>query len=1068
LVSRPVQDDRHDSTARRGAARLALDASYASEAHLPLVLNASGIGTFVWRIDSDRFEPDERMLALMGLPGGRTCSRDQFISMIHREDRDRCSDAFLEAVHTGSPFREEMRVVHADRTVRCLAITGHVAIGPVTPGSSRAVLMTGIAIDLTDHKRREANLVLLDQVADDCACLFSADAIVKVVGARLGRYLQVSSVYLADIDEPRDEMSVIHLWNEDGAPLRPGTLRISPLLSAEFRLDAAAGRTLIVNDSEINRRTNAQAHRALQVRSFIGVPRVRNGIWTSTFGVCDTRAREWRDDEIELVRRLADRLFARLEHAAAEQAVSNDLRDTQLLRDLSVRLVSESDTQTFFDEIVAAAISVTGADAGCLQLIDPVSDDLQMLACKGCDAPLSRRLRRLGAASPGSSGVALRTGALAVVHFDDPDLPDPDGAVALLLTGGILTAQSTPLITRAGRMVGMLTTHWSVSQRRLSEREVRFLDLLARQAAEMIERRRTEDALRESERRLSEELADTQLLQRLSAELIEGQGSASLYETIVGAAGSIMRSDAATMQMLYPDRGAAGELRLIASRGFNEEARRAFEWVPADAHTTCARAWQTGARVVTPDIVDCDFMDGTIDQVRLLAAGVRASHTTPLVSRAGKLLGMISTHWAVPHQPSERDFRLLDILARQAADLLERVHVEEVLRRSESQLKDADRRKDEFLATLAHELRNPLAPLRTSLELIRLRERTPPDIEEVRLAMEEQVGVLVRLVDDLLDVSRITSGKIRLQRRPTLLATLVAGAVQANHAAVHAGQLSLNVFVPEAPIVLDADPTRFVQVISNVLNNAIKFTDPGGRISISAALTPAANAPTPDVILSVTDSGVGIPKEMLSRVFDLFTQDGATAHRSHTGLGVGLALARQLIEMHGGSIEGRSDGSGKGSTFILRVPTSTQMAEPAPVEPLPIAPRITRRVVVIDDNPAAARAIQRLVTALGGECRVAHNGETGLAQIRELRPDVVILDIGMPRLDGYETCRRIRAEFGSDVIVVALTGWGQERDKQNALDAGFDVHLTKPADPIALEQLLATGDLTEVLQTNAS
>jgi len=1072
LSPRSLQDDRHDS-AEPGAARLAPAVSDGSEAQLRFTLDGSGIGTFIWRIDEDRFELDQRMLALVGLPPGLTFltfSRSEFIiSVIDREDRDRCNDAFEEAVRTGS-LREEIRIVHTDGTVRCLAITGHVAVDPVTTtGSSstdrhRAVLMSAIAIDITDRKRREANLVLLDQVADDCACLTSADAIVKIVGARLGRYLQVSTVCLAEIDDARDEMRVTHLWSEDGAPLRPGAARISPLLSDESRLAAAAGRALIVHDTEMGR--HAKAHRALQVRSFIGVPCVRNGVWTSTFAVCNTRARRWRDDEIELVRRLADRLFARLEQAAAEEAVANDLRDTQLLRDLSVRLVSESDTQTFFDEIVAAAIAFTGAAAGCLQLVDPASGDLQIIACKGCDAHLARRLGRLGAASPGSSGVALRTGALAVVHFDDPDLPDPDGSVGLLLAGGILSAQSTPLITRTGRTVGMLTTHWSVSQRELSEREVRFLDLLARQAAETIERRRTEDALRESERRLSEELADTQLLQRISAQLIEEQGTESLYQTLVDGASSIMRSDFASMQMLHPDRGLGGELRLIASRGFNEEAWRMFGWVGTDRHTTCARVLQTGIRVVAPDLGDCEFMAGTLDQARLLRTGVRASHSTPLVSRAGKVLGVISTHWTTPHQPSERDLRLLDILARQAADLLERTQAQDALRRSESQLKDADRRKDEFLATLAHELRNPLAPLRTSLEVIRLRANTPADIEEVRLAMEEQVGVLVRLVDDLLDVSRITSGKIRLQRRPTPLALLVDRAVQANQAAVDAGQLSLTVSLPGTPIVLDADATRLVQVISNVLHNAIKFTDPGGRISIAAELAP--NGSRPDVILTVADSGVGIPKEMLPRVFDLFMQDGATAHRSHTGLGVGLALARQLIEMHGGSIEGRSDGPRQGSTFALRMPTSAGVADAAPVEPSPVVPAITRRVVVIDDNPAAARAIQRLVSALGGECRVAHNGETGLAHIRELQPDIVILDIGMPRLDGYETCRRIRAEFGTDVIVVALTGWGQERDKQNAIEAGFDVHLTKPADPITLERLLATADLTEIFQSNAS
>jgi CheY-like chemotaxis protein len=220
-------------------------------------------------------------------------------------------------------------------------------------------------------------------------------------------------------------------------------------------------------------------------------------------------------------------------------------------------------------------------------------------------------------------------------------------------------------------------------------------------------------------------------------------------------------------------------------------------------------------------------------------------------------------------------------------------------------------------------------------------------------------------------------------------------------------------------------------------------------------LTPAAGADSKEVALVISDSGVGISQDMLPRVFDLFTQDDRTAHRSHTGLGVGLALARRLIELHGGSIEAQSDGAGRGSTFTMRMPVSNRIADARPAAATPVAPRISRRVVVIDDNPSAARAIQRLVTVLGGECQIAHDGETGLACIRQLRPDFVILDIGMPRLDGYETCRRIRQEFGPDIMIVALTGWGQERDKQRAMRAGFNVHLTKPAEPLMLEAMLA-------------
>jgi CheY-like chemotaxis protein len=335
---------------------------------------------------------------------------------------------------------------------------------------------------------------------------------------------------------------------------------------------------------------------------------------------------------------------------------------------------------------------------------------------------------------------------------------------------------------------------------------------------------------------------------------------------------------------------------------------------------------------------------------------------------------------------------------------------------------------------------------------------TPEELEETRLMMEEQVRVLVRLVDDLLDVSRISSGKIRLQRRPTQLASLVATAVQANQVAIDAGQLSLSVTLPDTPVLVDVDSTRFVQVVSNVLNNAIKFTDPRGRITISAELTPADGSDRRDVILAVTDSGIGIPKDMLPRVFELFTQGDATTSRSHTGLGIGLALARRLIELHGGSIDAHSEGPGLGSRFTIRMAVSNAIADVRVVASPPLTARISCRVVVIDDNPAAARSIQRLVMWLGGECRVAHNGEAGLAEMRELRPDIVILDIGMPGLDGYETCRRIRHEFGPHVVLVALTGWGQQRDKQNAMQAGFDVHLTKPADPVALEQLLARAD----------
>ena len=398
-------------------------------------------------------------------------------------------------------------------------------------------------------------------------------------------------------------------------------------------------------------------------------------------------------------------------------------------------------------------------------------------------------------------------------------------------------------------------------------------------------------------------------------------------------------------------------------------------------------------------------------------------------------------------------------LAGMAADISDRKFTEAALRLSEEQLLESDRRKDEFLAVLAHELRNPLAPIRTGLELIRLGSDSREAVERVRRMMERQVGHMVRLVDDLLDVSRITSGKIQLQRGVRQLASMVQNALEANRAALQDARLELTVDVPETPIWLDVDPTRFVQVLSNILHNAVKFTDPGGRIALAAHVVRDAGRAGGELVLSVTDSGVGISSEMLPRVFDLFVQGDSPADRPHSGLGIGLALARRLMDLHGGSIQASSDGPGRGSTFTIHVPVTRDPAlenDGAGDRDNPAT--ISSRVLVIDDNLDAADTTGMLVEALGGSVAVAYDGETGIERAVAFQPHVVLLDLGMPGIDGYETCRRIRRALGSQVFMVALTGWGQEQDKDEALRAGFDAHLTKPADPAALAQLLEAAD----------
>jgi CheY-like chemotaxis protein len=363
---------------------------------------------------------------------------------------------------------------------------------------------------------------------------------------------------------------------------------------------------------------------------------------------------------------------------------------------------------------------------------------------------------------------------------------------------------------------------------------------------------------------------------------------------------------------------------------------------------------------------------------------------------------------------------------------------------------------------LAHELRNPLAPIRTGLQLVKLAGNTPEAIGRVRSMMERQIGHMVRLIDDLLDVSRITSGKISLQQRATSLAEVVDGAVEANREAIEAAQLRLSIQLPPMPPLVFVDPTRFVQVISNLLNNAAKFTASGGQINITGDVARDSVGGV-QLVLRVSDSGIGISSEMLPRVFELFTQGERSAHRGPPGLGIGLALARRIVEMHGGRIEAWSAGPGSGSEFTICMPVlATGESFPAGTTEAVVPAGMKRRVLIVDDNADAADTLASLVRALGGDARTAADGPSGIQCAAEFAPDVILLDIGMPEMDGYEACRRIRhAQAGNRPLIVALSGWGQDGDKRRAAEAGFDAHLTKPADPVVLERLLAEAGATD-------
>jgi PAS domain S-box-containing protein len=365
-------------------------------------------------------------------------------------------------------------------------------------------------------------------------------------------------------------------------------------------------------------------------------------------------------------------------------------------------------------------------------------------------------------------------------------------------------------------------------------------------------------------------------------------------------------------------------------------------------------------------------------------------------------------------------------------------------------LQEAGRRKDEFLAVLAHELRNPLAPIRTGLDVMRRSEANPAAARAVWAMMTRQVDHMVRLVDDLLDVSRLSTGRIQLQRRPVSLRDIVSSAADANRAAIESRHQVLTIDVPD--VAVDVDPTRFLQVLSNLLHNAAKFTADGGHIDVQARIEPTPG-PSAPLILTVRDDGEGIDEALLPHIFEPFAQ--GPAHGT-SGLGIGLALARQLAELHGGSIDVTSAGPGHGSCFTVRMPMA-QVSSPAPGEDA-ISPAMPggRRVLVVDDNHDAADGMAMLIELMGVAVRVAYDGRSALAAASAFRPDLVLLDLGMPALDGYDVCRTLREQpDGEALSIVALTGWGQESDRRRTHEAGFDDHLTKPIEPAQVERLLA-------------
>ncbi|WP_246173447.1 PAS domain-containing hybrid sensor histidine kinase/response regulator [Limnoglobus roseus] len=457
---------------------------------------------------------------------------------------------------------------------------------------------------------------------------------------------------------------------------------------------------------------------------------------------------------------------------------------------------------------------------------------------------------------------------------------------------------------------------------------------------------------------------------------------------------------------------------------------------------------KTGQAEVVPELSALDpetAPQGKERLDRLKEMGVRSYLSVPLLSR-GQVLGSITfLATSTRRRLGSEELRVAQTLAERVTVSIENAQLYRALQ-------EQDRRKDEFLATLAHELRNPLAPVRNGVQILRAAVPPEPRLSRTLGMMERQLGQMVHLVDDLMDVSRVSSGKVALRRESLPLRAVVDAAVEISRQLIEAASHKLVVNLPEEPIILDGDQTRLVQVLANLLNNAAKYTPHGGQISLSA------QAEGEEAVIRVLDTGVGIPPDMLPKVFDMFTQVGTSLERSQGGLGIGLTLVRRLVEMHGGRVTVESPGTGKGSTFTVHLPLATRSPKASEIaggDPGPEKSKASLDILVVDDNRDSAESLGMLLEIGGHTVKTAHDGPEALQILARFRPQLILLDLGLPGMSGYEIARRIRHSIElRGVRLVALTGWGQEEDRKRTKEAGFDHHLVKPADPVEVKKIV--------------
>lgn len=692
----------------------------------------------------------------------------------------------------------------------------------------------------------------------------------------------------------------------------------------------------------------------------------------------------------------------------AEATIAAELRNTQLLRELATRLVTEGDIQTLYQEVISAAIALTHADGGTVQILDDASQELVLIATQGFSRTMTDYFYRVDASSNTSCGMALRSGDRTFIDFDVPASEDPDGSLQMHVEAGYLSAQSTPLISRSGRAIGMVSTHWH-DHRRLSDRELRFLDLLARQASDLIEQRQFEQALRQSESRfrfIVESAKDYAIF------TLDLNGIVTSWN--VGAERLLGYSEAEII-------GREGRIIFTPEDQEQGKAEREMELAQTQGQVENER-WHMR-------------QDGS----RFWASGL----VMPLQDKAGTMQGLV---------------KILQDKTTERQNTAER---EQLLQQEQAARVEADRAnriKDQFLAVLSHELRTPLNPILGWTRLLQTGKLDATRQSEALKRIERNAKLQTQLIEDLLDISRIMRGKLSLTVADLSLTTVITSAVETVRLAADAKQIQILLDLPTEIAPVSGDEARLQQVVWNLLANAVKFTPKGGRVRVELRQIDRLAQ------IRVIDTGKGIDPEFLPYVFEYFRQEDSTSTRKFGGLGLGLAIVRQIVEMHGGTVGVESLGEDRGSTFIVELPVIVQavpnQAEPKTAQVENWEESLNNlQILLVDDEEDTLEYQAFILSESGAKVVAVASSSQALQELDRFIPDVLVSDIGMAEMDGYMLIQYIRsrpADRGGTIPAIAVTAYAQDFDRQKAFRSGFQAHITKPVEPEVLIQVISS------------